>query len=75
MENINKTAILQFIERYKRALQSKSKEMRLTIEEAGLLTASLAAILVEKEEQKPEIVITQPSEEAIEIEFDAGGFK
>lgn len=73
-KTLNLDALDKFIKRYEQAITGRSKELRLSIEEAGLISAALSSLLIEKLsnlEKQPEIQI----EETVEVRLDAGNFK
>lgn len=80
----NDTKIIdEFIKKYERALITKSKDIRLTIEEASLLVSSLTKMLLQnngrnhQKQEKSNIIEKNDStskEEIINIKLDFGYF-
>ncbi|MEM5877550.1 MAG: hypothetical protein QXF12_01595 [Candidatus Aenigmatarchaeota archaeon] len=79
----NDTKIIdEFIKKYERALITKSKDIRLTIEEASLLVSSLTKLLLQnnsryyQNQEKNNITEKSDSgkEEIINIKLDFGYF-
>lgn len=73
-KTVNTQSIASFIKRYEQAIVARSKDIRLSIDEAGLLVSSLTLLLNNKldgikEEHKPK------KEETIVVNLDAGSFK
>lgn len=81
--NFNIQPILNFTKRYESAVIGKSKEIRLTIEEAGILNASIAKLLSLKLDEVYSYLgaqnLTPVQEtnkiETLEVFMDAGSFK
>ena len=78
-DHIDIQPILKFNKRYNSAITSKSKEIRLTIEEAGLLNSALSSLLSvnisevlngQQESNNP-----SKSDDVIDLKLDAGSFK
>lgn len=80
---MNTAAIEKFIDRYNRAVQGRSKEIRLQINEAESLvheltillarTGTLSDKIIELQELIIEMKNAEPST-AINVEMDGGGF-
>lgn len=81
-DQIDLQPIIKFNKRYSSAVTSKSKEIRLTIEEASLLASALSSLLSLNVSEFIELsnnIKTQNNDsipgEPIEIRMDAGSFK
>lgn len=81
MENINITAIRKFIQRYEKGITSQSREIKLSIEEAGLLSAALNDLLTNRyfnliNELKSPPISSKEDEKTVELNvaMDGGDF-
>lgn len=81
-QEINLKPINLFIKRYENAIASRSKEIRLSIEEAGLLNAALVNLLTNNINdiynsmlESAKNITTVENADIIEIKMDAGSFK
>ncbi len=66
-----------FIKKYENALTIKSKDLRLTIEEASLIVSAITKILLINHDNKEEEKSSEKKEnkETIKIDLDFGFFK
>lgn len=67
-------SIENFIKRYRTAITQRNKDLRITVEEAGLIISEITELLSRLEE-KADTTPQKKEEETIRIEFDAGSFK
>lgn len=81
-QEINLKPINLFTKRYESAITSRSKEIRLSIEEAGLLNAVLVNLLTNNindiyniMSESANSTTTDENMDIIEIQMDAGSFK
>lgn len=63
-----------FIKKYENALKIKSKDIRLTIDEASLIVSTLTKMLLNKKEHE-KINDKKEDKEIIKVDLDIGFFK
>lgn len=74
---IQTTAIDNLIKRHKSAVVQRSKDIRITVDEASLIIGEISQILAKLEElsAKNSSKPAEKKEETIQIDFDAGSFR
>jgi hypothetical protein len=73
---MNNDAIDRFLERVRQAQRSRSREIRMTVEEAAELSVNIALLLGTEKKLLGNIIELQKQQTVIgDISMDGGGFK